>query len=77
MRSTRGHGAIVNISSTAAGSAAPVGAAYGASKAALDTLTPYWATEFGGAGVRVNGVASGPVRAVVSVHGGERSMRPS
>jgi NAD(P)-dependent dehydrogenase (short-subunit alcohol dehydrogenase family) len=58
----RGHGAIVNISSTAATSVAPVGAAYGASKAAVETLTRYWATEFGGAGVRVNGVASGPVR---------------
>ncbi|MGW4946916.1 SDR family NAD(P)-dependent oxidoreductase [Actinoplanes sp. NPDC004185] len=58
----RGHGAIVNISSTAATSVAPVGAAYGASKAALETLTRYWATEFGGAGIRVNGVASGPVR---------------
>jgi NAD(P)-dependent dehydrogenase (short-subunit alcohol dehydrogenase family) len=58
----RGHGAIVNISSTAATSVAPVGAAYGASKAALETLTRYWATEFGGAGVRVNGVSSGPVR---------------
>jgi NAD(P)-dependent dehydrogenase (short-subunit alcohol dehydrogenase family) len=58
----RGHGAIVNISSTAATSVAPVGAAYGASKAAVETLTRYWATEFGAAGVRVNGVASGPVR---------------
>ncbi|MEV6637549.1 SDR family oxidoreductase [Actinoplanes sp. NPDC051470] len=58
----RGHGAIVNVSSTAATSVAPVGAAYGASKAALEILTRYWATEFGGAGVRVNGVASGPVR---------------
>jgi NAD(P)-dependent dehydrogenase (short-subunit alcohol dehydrogenase family) len=58
----RGHGAIVNVSSTAATSVAPVGAAYGASKAALETLTRYWATEFGGAGIRVNGVASGPVR---------------
>jgi NAD(P)-dependent dehydrogenase (short-subunit alcohol dehydrogenase family) len=58
----RGHGAIVNISSTAATSVAPVGAAYGASKAAVETLTRYWATEFGSAGVRVNGVASGPVR---------------
>lgn len=56
----RGHGAIVNISSTAATSVASVGAAYGASKAAVETLTRYWATEFGGAGVRVNGVASGP-----------------
>ncbi|WP_249998321.1 SDR family NAD(P)-dependent oxidoreductase [Actinoplanes sp. M2I2] len=58
----RGHGVIVNISSTAATSVAPVGAAYGASKAALETLTRYWATEFGGAGIRVNGVSSGPVR---------------
>ena len=120
----RGHGVSVNVSSTAATSVAPVGAAYGASKAALETLTRYWATEFGGAGVRVNGVASGPVRtpgteplraafpdvmdqltargrigdpeeiadvvlflvedrssyvngAVVSVHGGERSLLPS
>jgi NAD(P)-dependent dehydrogenase (short-subunit alcohol dehydrogenase family) len=55
-------GAIVNVGSTAATSVAPVGAAYGASKAALETLTRYWATEFGAAGIRVNGVASGPVR---------------
>ena len=58
----RGSGVIVNISSTAAAAVAPVGAAYAASKAALETLTRYWATEFGGAGVRVNAVASGPVR---------------
>jgi NAD(P)-dependent dehydrogenase (short-subunit alcohol dehydrogenase family) len=58
----RGRGAVVNVSSTAATSVAPVGAAYGASKAALETLTRYWATEFGAAGIRVNGVASGPVR---------------
>jgi NAD(P)-dependent dehydrogenase (short-subunit alcohol dehydrogenase family) len=58
----RGHGAIVNVSSTAATTVAPIGAAYGASKAALELLTRYWATEFGGAGLRVNGVASGPVR---------------
>ncbi|MFG1603205.1 SDR family NAD(P)-dependent oxidoreductase [Actinoplanes sp. NPDC049265] len=121
---TRGHGTIVNISSTASSMVAPIGAAYGASKAALETLTRYWATEFGAAGIRVNSVASGPVRtpgtepmfsafpeamdrstargrigvpeeiadvvlflvedrssyvngAVVSVHGGERSMLPS
>ncbi|TQS40388.1 SDR family NAD(P)-dependent oxidoreductase [Cryptosporangium phraense] len=58
----RGSGVIVNVSSTAATAVAPIGAAYGASKAALETLTRYWATEFGGAGVRVNGVSSGPVR---------------
>lgn len=58
----RGAGTIVNISSTAATTVAPVGAAYGASKAALELLTRYWATEFGAAGIRVNAVASGPVR---------------
>jgi NAD(P)-dependent dehydrogenase (short-subunit alcohol dehydrogenase family) len=58
----RGHGVIVNISSTAATTVTPNGAAYGASKAALETLTRYWATEFGGAGIRVNAVRSGPVR---------------
>jgi NAD(P)-dependent dehydrogenase (short-subunit alcohol dehydrogenase family) len=58
----RGHGAIVNITSTAATSAAPIGAAYGASKAAVELLTRSWATEFGASGVRVNGVSPGPVR---------------
>jgi NAD(P)-dependent dehydrogenase (short-subunit alcohol dehydrogenase family) len=58
----RGHGAIVNVTSTAATSVAPVGAAYGASKAAMELLTRTWATEFGAAGVRVNGVSPGPVR---------------
>jgi len=58
----RGHGIIVNVTSTAATSAAPVGAAYGASKAAVELLTRSWATEFGAAGVRVNGVSPGPVR---------------
>jgi NAD(P)-dependent dehydrogenase (short-subunit alcohol dehydrogenase family) len=36
-----------------------VGAAYGASKAAVETLTRYWATEFGGAGVRSTGSRPG------------------
>jgi NAD(P)-dependent dehydrogenase (short-subunit alcohol dehydrogenase family) len=58
----RGYGSIVNITSTAATSPAPVGAAYGASKAAVELLTRSWATEFGAQGVRVNGVSPGPVR---------------
>jgi NAD(P)-dependent dehydrogenase (short-subunit alcohol dehydrogenase family) len=57
-----GSGAIVNISSGAATTVAPVGAAYGASKGALDVFAQYWASEFGGYGIRVNTVASGPVR---------------
>ncbi|MEU0551014.1 SDR family oxidoreductase [Micromonospora sp. NPDC005979] len=58
----RGHGVIVNVTSTAATLAAPVGGAYGASKAAAEILTRSWATEFGANGVRVNAVSPGPVR---------------
>jgi NAD(P)-dependent dehydrogenase (short-subunit alcohol dehydrogenase family) len=58
----RGHGSVVNITSTAATSPAPIGGAYGASKAAIELLTRSWATEFGTRGVRINGVSPGPVR---------------
>ena len=37
------------------------GAAYGATKGALTTMTRSWAAEFSPAGVRVNTVAAGPV----------------
>ncbi|MGW6195577.1 SDR family NAD(P)-dependent oxidoreductase [Kribbella sp. NPDC055110] len=46
----RGHGSIVTISSSAARSTAAIGAACGASKAGVEVLTRYWATEFGGLG---------------------------
>jgi NAD(P)-dependent dehydrogenase (short-subunit alcohol dehydrogenase family) len=58
----RGHGTIINVTSTAATSPAPVGGAYGASKAALELLTRSWATEFAARGVRVNAVSPGPTR---------------
>lgn len=57
----RGHGSIVLIGSSAARLPAPIGAAYGASKAGAEILTRYWATEFGPSGVRVNTVSPGPV----------------
>lgn len=57
----RGHGSIVIVGSSAARLPAPIGAAYGASKAGAEILTRYWATEFGPSGVRVNTVSPGPV----------------
>jgi NAD(P)-dependent dehydrogenase (short-subunit alcohol dehydrogenase family) len=57
---TRGRGCIINISSMAARVGLPRGAAYGATKAALEAMTRAWAAEFSAAGVRVNAVAPGP-----------------
>jgi NAD(P)-dependent dehydrogenase (short-subunit alcohol dehydrogenase family) len=58
----RGRGAVVNISSGAAATPGFGTGIYGASKAALESLTRVWAAEFGSAGVRVNAVAAGPTR---------------
>ncbi|WP_413797188.1 SDR family NAD(P)-dependent oxidoreductase [Streptomyces iranensis] len=58
----RGHGAVITIGSSAARTPAPIGAVYGASKAGVEILTRYWATEFGGSGVRINTVSPGPVK---------------
>jgi NAD(P)-dependent dehydrogenase (short-subunit alcohol dehydrogenase family) len=52
-------GAIVNITTIAAHRGIPGTAAYGSSKAALESLTRAWAVEFGGDGIRVNAVAPG------------------
>ncbi|MEV0218254.1 SDR family oxidoreductase [Streptomyces sp. NPDC050704] len=58
----RGRGAVVNVSSGAAAVPGRGSGIYGASKAALESLTRVWAAEFGPAGVRVNTVAAGPTR---------------
>jgi NAD(P)-dependent dehydrogenase (short-subunit alcohol dehydrogenase family) len=57
----RGGGSVINVSSMAARVGMAGGAAYGATKAALEALTRAWAAEFSPRGVRVNAVAPGPV----------------
>jgi NAD(P)-dependent dehydrogenase (short-subunit alcohol dehydrogenase family) len=57
----RGSGVIINVGSMAGEVGMPGGAAYGATKAAMDSMTRSWAAEYSLAGVRINTVASGPV----------------
>jgi NAD(P)-dependent dehydrogenase (short-subunit alcohol dehydrogenase family) len=56
----RGGGSIVSLSSMAGKVGLGGGAAYSASKVALEAMTRAWAAEFSLAGVRVNAVAPGP-----------------
>jgi NAD(P)-dependent dehydrogenase (short-subunit alcohol dehydrogenase family) len=67
----RGGGAIVNISTMAAAIGMSGLAAYGASKAAADSLTRAWTAEYGPRGVRVNAVAPGPTRTPASAAMGD------
>lgn len=58
----QGEGCVVNIASYAGVGAAPSLSAYGASKAALMSLTRTSAAEWGPAGVRVNALAPGWIK---------------
>jgi NAD(P)-dependent dehydrogenase (short-subunit alcohol dehydrogenase family) len=57
----RGSGSIISIASMAGQIGLAGGAAYGATKATLTSMTRSWAAEFSPAGVRVNAIAAGPV----------------
>jgi NAD(P)-dependent dehydrogenase (short-subunit alcohol dehydrogenase family) len=57
----RGSGSIINLASMAGQIGLDGGAAYGATKAALSSMTRSWAAEFSPRGVRVNAVSAGPV----------------
>jgi NAD(P)-dependent dehydrogenase (short-subunit alcohol dehydrogenase family) len=58
----RGGGSIVNVGTMVAHFGLPGASAYGASKAAVVSLTQTWAAEYGPQGVRVNTVSAGPTR---------------
>ncbi|MDP9848727.1 SDR family NAD(P)-dependent oxidoreductase [Streptosporangium lutulentum] len=66
----RAHGSIVNLSSTYGHRPQPGAAHYAASKSALEHLTRSWALELTDDRVRVNAVASGPVRTEVLTSAG-------
>ena len=55
----RGSGSVINVASVAGLSATPLLAAYGASKAAVISLSKTLAHEWGGSGVRVNALCPG------------------
>lgn len=57
----RGRGSIINMASMAGTIGLAGGAAYGATKAAMSSLTRSWAAEYSPQGVRVNAIAPGPV----------------
>ncbi len=61
-----GGGAIVNITSISAVRASTLRTAYGTSKAGLAHLTKQFAVELAGLGIRVNGVAPGPVETAMA-----------
>jgi NAD(P)-dependent dehydrogenase (short-subunit alcohol dehydrogenase family) len=67
----RGGGSIVNISTMAATLGMSGLAAYGASKAAVESLTKAWTAEYAAQGVRINTVAPGPTRTPASAAMGE------
>ena len=58
----RGKGSIINVSTEAALRPAPGLGVYSISKAGLDSMTRVLALEWGGRGVRVNGIAPGLVQ---------------
>ncbi len=70
---TKGSGKVVNITSIAGIEGLEAAGVYGATKAALASMTRSWSTEFARYGVRVNAVAPGNIRtdAVVDMLGAD------
>ncbi|OSY44224.1 MULTISPECIES: SDR family NAD(P)-dependent oxidoreductase [Pseudonocardia] len=71
----RGGGAILNVSSLAAGRALPGMGAYSAAKAGVEALTRTAAVELRGSGIRVNAVVPGLIRTAAARAGGAALAR--
>ena len=67
-----GRGSIVNISSMGANAGEGIRVAYGASKAAINSITRHVANKYGSRGVRANSVAPG----AILTEAGERAFSP-
>ena len=68
----QGKGSIVNISSGSSLFAFPIGAPYGASKAAVNNLTASFAAAWTPKGIRVNALAVGAVRTDMLIEDGKK-----
>jgi NAD(P)-dependent dehydrogenase (short-subunit alcohol dehydrogenase family) len=68
----QGKGSIVNISSGSSMFAFPIGAPYGASKAAVNNLTASFAAAWTPKGIRVNALAVGAVRTKMLLEDGKK-----
>ncbi|GAB5590627.1 peroxisomal 2 4-dienoyl-CoA reductase sps19 [Umbelopsis nana] len=54
-------GSIINVTATLSYTGTLMQSHAGAAKSAIDAMTKHWAVEFGPHGVRVNGIAPGPI----------------
>ncbi|KAI7891078.1 2,4-dienoyl-CoA reductase [Mucor mucedo] len=60
-------GAVINVTATLHYTGTPFQQHAGAAKAAVDALTKHWAVELGPHGIRVNGIAPGPIASTVGM----------
>jgi peroxisomal 2,4-dienoyl-CoA reductase len=60
-------GSIINVTATLSHTGTIMQSHAGAAKSAIDAMTKHWAVEFGPHGIRVNGIAPGPIAATVGL----------
>jgi peroxisomal 2,4-dienoyl-CoA reductase len=60
-------GSIINVTATLSYTGTLMQSHAGAAKSAIDAMTKHWAVEFGPHGVRVNGIAPGPIGETVGM----------